>query len=155
MNLESSIVIVNFNGGSKLERCVESIFRSTRDFELIVVDNGSKDGSESLIAERFPTVKVLRNRENLGFAKASNIGIRRAIARWIILLNPDTRVTSNWLDDLLEPTDSPKGIGIVTPKLLRPDGQTIDSTGLLFDFKTGRSRDRGSGEVDIGQYDRQ
>jgi GT2 family glycosyltransferase len=155
MSVESSIVIVNYNGGSKLERCVESVFRSTRNFELIVVDNGSNDESDSLIAQRFPKVNVVKNRENLGFAKASNIGIRRAIARWIVLLNPDTRVTSSWLDNLLKSADSANAIGIVTPKLLRPDGQTIDSTGLLFDFKTGRSRDRGSGEVDMGQYDHQ
>jgi GT2 family glycosyltransferase len=154
-NVETSIVIVNYNGGSKLERCVESVLRFTQNFELIMVDNGSNDGSDSLIAQRFPSVNVVKNRKNLGFAKASNIGIRKATARWIVLLNPDTRVTSNWLDDLLKSADSTNGIGIVTPKLLRPDGQTIDSTGLLFDFKTGRSRDRGSGEADIGQYDEQ
>jgi GT2 family glycosyltransferase len=146
-------VIVNYNGGLKLVRCVESVVNSTRNFELIVVDNGSKDGSDSLIAQRFPKVNVVRNRENLGFAKASNIGIRMAIARWVVLLNPDTRVTSDWLDNLLKSADAADMVGIVTPKLLRIDGRTIDSTGLLFDFKTGRSRDRGSGDLDVGQYD--
>jgi GT2 family glycosyltransferase len=153
MNVETSIVIVNYNGGSKLERCVESLFRLTRNFQLIVVDNGSNDGSASLIAQQFPKVNVVRNRENLGFAKASNIGIRMAIARWVVLLNPDTRVTSDWLDNLLKSADAADMVGIVTPKLLRIDGRTIDSTGLLFDFKTGRSRDRGSGDLDVGQYD--
>jgi GT2 family glycosyltransferase len=153
MNVESSIVIVNYNGGSKLERCVESVFRFTQNFELIVVDNGSRDGSDSVIAKRFPEVIVVKNRENLGFAKASNIGIRMAVAPWVVLLNPDTRVTIDWLDNLLKSADSPDRIGIATPKLLRPDGRTIDSTGLLFDFKTGRSRDRGSGEADVGQFD--
>jgi GT2 family glycosyltransferase len=100
-------------------------------------------------------VVVIKSHENLGFAKASNIGIRRAIASWIVLLNPDTRVTTDWLDNLVKSADSANGIGIVTPKLLRPDGRTLDSTGLLFDFKTGSSRDRGSGERDNGQYDNQ
>jgi GT2 family glycosyltransferase len=134
---------------------VESLFRFTRNFELIVIDNASKDGSASLIAQRFPKVNVVKNRANLGFAKASNIGIRMAAGRWVVLLNPDTEVTGGWLDNLMKSADSSKRIGIVTPKLLRPDGRTIDSTGLLFDFKTGRSKDRGSGEADIGQYDNQ
>jgi GT2 family glycosyltransferase len=134
---------------------VESVFRSTHDFELIVVDNGSSDGSDTLIAQRFPKVNIVKNRENLGFAKASNIGIRIAVAPWIVLLNPDTRVTTDWLDNLVKSADSADRVGIVTPKLLRPDGRTIDSTGLLFDFKTGCSRDRGSGETDMGQYDNQ
>ena len=134
---------------------MESVFRSTRNFELIVVDNGSSDGSDTLIAQRFPKVNIVKNRENLGFAKASNIGIRIAVAPWIVLLNPDTRVTTDWLDNLVKSADSADSVGIVTPKLLRLDGRTIDSTGLLFDFKTGRSRDRGSGETDMGQYDNQ
>lgn len=153
MSIDTSIIIVNYNGGSKLESCVQSVLGSTRNFELIVVDNGSKDGSESSIAHRFPCIRVVRNQENLGFARASNIGIRMAVAPWIVLLNPDTKVTNNWLDNLLKSADSDVRIGIATPKLLRPDGRTIDSTGLLFDFKTGLSRDRGSGEADMGQYD--
>jgi GT2 family glycosyltransferase len=155
MKAESSIVIVNYNGGSKLERCVESVLRFTNNPELIVIDNGSTDRSDSLITQRSPKVKVVKNHKNLGFAKASNIGIRQAVAPWIILLNPDTRVTSGWLDNLLKAANSEDKIGIVTPKLLRLDGRTIDSTGLVFDFKTGRSRDRGSGEADIGQYNDQ
>jgi GT2 family glycosyltransferase len=69
------------------------------------------------------------------------------------LLNPDTVVTRDWLDSLVRSVGSSYEIGIVTPKLLRLDGRTIDSTGHDFDFKTGYTRDRGSGETDVGQYD--
>jgi GT2 family glycosyltransferase len=148
-----SIIVVNYNGGSKLLDCIDSIFRFTPNLELIVVDNGSIDNSISIIAEAFPEVIIIRNSKNIGFARANNMAIKKARGRWIVLLNPDTKVTKNWLDNLLKCAESSSGIGIVTPKLLRMDGKTIDSAGHVFDFRTGFSYDRGSGETDKAQYD--
>jgi GT2 family glycosyltransferase len=148
-----SIIIVNYNGGSELVNCVDSVFNFTSDFELIVVDNGSRDNSISDIAQRYPDCTIIRNSKNVGFSNANNTAIKKAIGRWIILLNPDTRVSRNWLDNLMKCADRASEIGIVMPKLLRMDEKTLDSTGHVFDFRTGFTYDRGSGETDVGQYD--
>jgi GT2 family glycosyltransferase len=148
-----SIIIVNYNAGSKLVECVESVFRSTSDFELILVDNGSTDGSLSPVEIGFPEAIIVRNAKNIGFARANNLAIRKAMGRWIVLLNPDTRVTKNWLQNLVKCADSSDDIGMVQPKLLRMDGKTLDSAGHVFNFRTCFARDRGSGEIDRGQYE--
>lgn len=147
-----SIIIVNYNGGSQVLACLESVFQQTSNFELILVDNNSTDESAALSIRRFPQTILLRNERNLGFAAANNLGIRKARGDWIVLLNPDTIVTGKWLEELVKCGASSK-IGIVGPKLLRLDRRTIDSAGLIFDFKTGLSYDRGSGEVDIRQFE--
>jgi GT2 family glycosyltransferase len=95
---------------------------------------------------------LLKNERNLGFAAANNVGIRKARGDWIVLLNPDTIVTGNWLEELVK-CGTPMKIGIVGPKLVRFDQRTIDSAGLSFNFKTGLSFDRGSDETDLGQFD--
>jgi GT2 family glycosyltransferase len=147
-----SIIVVNFNGGTLIMKCLESVFQHTSDFELILVDNDSTDQSAQEAIRRFPQITLLENDRNMGFAAANNVGIRRSRASWIVLLNPDTIVTSNWLVDLEKCATSP-GIGIVGPKLMRLDRRTIDSAGLVFNFRTGLSYDRGSGETDMGQFD--
>jgi GT2 family glycosyltransferase len=152
--VDYSIIVVNYNGGSKLYDCVDSVFKFTSNFELFLVDNGSTDGSVSRVASDFPETIVLNNPTNVGFAPANNIAIKRAKGRWIVLLNPDTRVTQSWLDNLVECANNSDDTGIVTPKLLRMDGRTIDSTGHIFDFKTAYAYDRGWGEPDHGQYNR-
>jgi GT2 family glycosyltransferase len=122
---------------------------------LILVDNNSSDGSALLATSRFPQIIPLRNRLNLGFAKANNLALRRALGSWRVLLNPDTIVTRDWLNILVNHASRSAQVGIVTPKLLRLDGRTIDSTGHIFDFRSGYSSDRGSGEPDVGQYDKE
>ncbi len=152
-DFQFSVIIVNYNGGSLVRHCVDSVFKYSRNFELIFVDNQSTDNSDLDVARRFPAVLTLKNKDNLGFARANNIGIRRAKGQWIVLLNPDTVVTPGWLDALTKCAQSSPEIGIATPKLLRPDRRTLDSTGHLFNFRTGFSVDRGSDEPDEGQYD--
>jgi len=134
-------------------KCLESVFQNTRDFELILVDNNSSDRSDVTATSRFPQITLLSNDRNQGFARANNLALRRARGDWIVLLNPDTVVTPDWLDHMIGTASLLAKVGIVTPKLLRMDGKTIDSTGHVFEFKTGYSNDRGSGEVDVGQYD--
>jgi GT2 family glycosyltransferase len=153
LSVSYSIIVVNYNGGSNLVDSIESVFSSTSDFELILVDNGSTDDSLSAVAIRFPEAIILRNAENIGFARANNLAFGRARGRWVVLLNPDTKVTKNWLDKLVKCGDSSEEIGMVQPKLLRMDGKTLDSAGHVFDFRTCFAHDRGSGERDEGQYD--
>jgi GT2 family glycosyltransferase len=130
-----SIIVVNYNGGALVLRCLESVFQHTSDFELILVDNDSSDQSALIAATRFPQITLLKNERNLGFAKANNLGLKRARGDWIVLLNPDTVVTRDWLDVLVKCAGSSTEVGHV------------------FDFRTGYSSDRGSGEPDLGQYD--
>jgi GT2 family glycosyltransferase len=154
-DVERSIVVVNYNGGSKLLDCVSSVCQNTSKFELILVDNGSTDDSVATVSLKFPNVIVLRNSRNMGFAKANNTAIKIAQGKWIVLLNPDTRVTDRWLDHLVDGNGYSSQVGIITPKLLRMDGKTIDSVGHVFDFTTGYTGDRGSGEIDNRQYQEQ
>jgi len=129
------------------------VFTHTNNFELILIDNGSSDGSFETAVKLFPRINLVKNDANLGFAKANNIGIQASRGEWIVLLNPDTRVTDGWLQALADCAGLGKNIGIVTPKLLRKDEKTIDSTGHSFDFRTGCTGDRGAGEYDRGQYE--
>jgi GT2 family glycosyltransferase len=148
-----SIIIVNFNGGTMLAKCLDSVFQHTADFELVLVDNNSTDQSSEEALVRFPTITLVKNARNVGFAKANNVGIMKAKGDWKVLLNPDTIVTSHWLVRLIECATSPR-LGLVGPKLVRLDKRTIDSTGLMFNPKSGLSYDRGSGEADEKQFDR-
>jgi GT2 family glycosyltransferase len=97
-----TVVIVNWNGDDHLPVCLESLRQQTfRDFEVLVVDNGSTDGSVDLVRTRFPEVALLSLEENLGFAAANNRAIARCRTPWIALLNNDTEADSRWLEALL------------------------------------------------------
>jgi len=98
---EITVVVVNFNGGDYLKGCVASLARQTfRDFETIVVDNASCDDSLSRIAEAPERLAILRQQENLGFAKGNNVGARAGRGRWLALLNPDAEAGPDWLAEL-------------------------------------------------------
>lgn len=151
------IVILNWNGKDDTIVCLDSLSKlDYTNYEVIVVDNGSTDGSQKEIKRRFPMVKLVENKENLGFAKGNNIGIRIALedsnVKYIFLLNNDTKVEPNCLTELIKVAETDGRIGIVQPKMLRMnDPRIIDSTGHVFSW--GRIVDRGCGKVDKGQYD--
>ena len=90
--MDLSVIIVNWNTKKLLEDCLGSIFKFTKDvgFEIIIVDNGSEDGSQSMLKKKFPQVKLIPNKDNLGFAKANNQGIKIAKGKYVLLLNSDT-----------------------------------------------------------------
>lgn len=97
-----SIVTINWNGREHLNRCLPSIAAQTyRDYEIILVDNGSTDDSVPYIREHFPAVRLLQNDENRGFAIANNQGIAVAGGKYIVILNNDTQVEPDWLDALV------------------------------------------------------
>ena len=149
----SSIMIVARNAGRVLSECVESVRRSTSDYEIIIMDNASTDGSIEMV--RFGRdVRLLRFSSNLGHSRAFNVGIREARGRFIVNLDLDTILTPGWLDRLVEAAQGSNSIGMVAPKLLRPGNPPVlDSTGHVYQFQTGLARDRGQGERDFGQYD--
>lgn len=92
-----SIIIVNYNTYSLLENCIKSIYQFTKEisFEIIVIDNASKDNSATLIKENFSKVILIESDENLGFGKANNLGIKRSNGDFVFLLNSDTLLVSN------------------------------------------------------------
>jgi GT2 family glycosyltransferase len=116
-----------------------------------VVDNASVDGSYEKL-QGYPDIRLIRNPSNYGFAKANNIGIKRARGKYLILLNSDTIVTYGWLERLEECAEADFKIGLATPKLLRPDGK-LDSTGHIYWFREADGTNRGEDQLDRGQYD--
>jgi len=113
---KTSIVILVKNQLEYTKQCIESIRRYTRPgtYEIIVVDNGSDDGTPAWLAEQ-PDLIVIRNEHNAGFPAGCNQGISRATGQYILLLNNDTIVTRNWLDNLLHCLESDESIGAVGP----------------------------------------
>lgn len=130
-----SIIIVNHDGRELLDKCLSSLFNNppTCGFEVIVVDNGSSDGSQDLLETDYPTVKVMRLNCNLGFSKANNIGIKESQGDYILLLNNDTLVCPAALDRLLDFAKGRDKLGMVGPKLVNPDGTVQQS---CYDFPT-------------------
>jgi GT2 family glycosyltransferase len=104
--------------------CLKSIFDETSrfDFEVIVSDNGSSDGSVDLIRERFPNVRIAENRANLGFAKGNNVGIGMAHGEYTLILNPDTIIRNRALEKLVTFADRHPEAGAFGCRVLNPDG---------------------------------
>ncbi|WP_273184642.1 glycosyltransferase family 2 protein [Hyphomonas adhaerens] len=101
-SVEFSVIIVNFNGGDYLQKAIDSLAGQTnRQFEVIVLDNNSADGSmDGLDTSGLPHVQILRESENHGFAKGNNLAAEKARGRWLVLLNPDAAATPDWLSKL-------------------------------------------------------
>ena len=117
-----SIVMVTYDGAEVVERAVRALVENTEPvYELILVDNGSVDGTPSLL-ERVEGATIVRNRRNTGFGAASNDGAARARGRYLLFLNQDAFVHRGWLPPLLERLESDEGIGAVGPMLLNQDG---------------------------------
>ncbi len=147
-----SVVIPNYNGRRYLDGCLSSLSVQTYgNFEIILVDNGSSDGSAEYVAERFPEIRIVKNEENLGFAGGVNSGIRHAGGELILTLNNDTRADRNLIKNLADAMDSDGTVGMCASKMLFCDGR-INSTGICLS-RSGAAWDRGMAEEDVGQYD--
>jgi len=117
-----SVVIVSFNGREWLKRCLLSLASVHCSTEIIVVDNGSTDGSRELVTSEFPRVKLLANGNNRGFAAACNQGMRVATGRYHLLLNPDVEVPAGSVEALVEFLDSVPSAGAAACRLEYPGG---------------------------------
>jgi len=122
--MKLSIVIICWNDWKVIENCLRSIFENTNkiDFEVIVSDNGSTDGSIERIRTQFPLVRLIENGANLGFSKANNVGIRAATGDYVLILNPDTIIHPGALDRWIEFADQHPEAGGFGCKVLNPDG---------------------------------
>ncbi len=127
--MDISIIIVNWNTKDNLLNCLESIFKHLRNIngEVIVVDNGSKDGSIEALKIYYPSVRLIENKSNLGFAKAVNQGLRKAQAKYILLLNPDTQIKDNTVKKLINFMQVNPETGIAGAHLLNVDGSKQNS----------------------------
>ena len=150
-----SVVVVNWNRRELLRACLSSLqWQSDPDFETIVVDNGSTDGSAE-VAEREFRARVIRNPENRGFCAANNQGIAAAAGDFIALLNNDAEAAPDWLAALRRACASRPDVGMAASKILVwEDPRRIDKAGHLI-FPDGQNRGRGAGALDQGQYDRE
>ena len=140
-----SIIILNYNAGDLLLDCVSSIFESNyKNFEIILVDNVSKDQSHKKCKEKFPDINLIENSENLGYCEGNNVGLRKVNGKFIVVLNPDTIVDPYWLDELLKAYKK-NGDGLYQPKFLATtDHSMILSTGQMIQiFGFGYSRSKG------------
>src|SRR5271157_5076339 len=122
--IDISIIIVSWNAKEYLDECLNSIYEnpSKCTLETIVVDNASTDGAPDLVKEKYPQVRLIRNTENLGFAKANNIGIKESMGEYVCLINSDAVVLENCLDLMCNYMNEHPEIGVLGPKVLNSDG---------------------------------
>jgi GT2 family glycosyltransferase len=122
--MELSICIVNWNVSALLRDCLKSIYQNTKDikFEVIVVDNYSKDDSVEMVKREFPQVELIENKENAGFTKANNQAINLSKGKMVMLLNPDTELIGNTMKQMMDFMDNHPDCGVLGPKLLNTDG---------------------------------
>lgn len=151
-----SVILVNYNGKDFVLDCIASILESSYpDFEIILVDNASCDNSLELVRQKFSgeeRLKIIGNSSNLHFVEANNIGIRNSKGDFIILLNNDTQVKSDWLNQI-EIAMRDVSIGACQPKVLCYEDQgVIDNAGNYLD-SLGYAHGRGHLEADNGQYE--
>ena len=130
--MKVSVVILAWNSARKIEACLASLPAGlTASHEVIVVDNGSRDLTVSVLRDRFPQVRIIANRKNLGVAPARNQGIRCARGEYILILDDDTIVHPAALDQLVQLLDASPEVGLCGPRLVDAEGQLCLSCRLF------------------------
>ncbi len=131
--MDVSIIIVSWNTRELLRDCLDSIVKQTRSvsYETIVVDNASRDGSANMCEHAFPSVRLIANSVNRGFAAANNQGMQIANGRYVLLLNPDTVILDGAIDRCVAYADAHPDVGVVGCQVLEKDGR-IQQTGFAF-----------------------
>lgn len=153
-----AVVIPNYNGIEHLDECLSSLRNQTiNNFQIVIVDNGSSDGSVTFVEDNYSEVKLIKLKDNTGFSVAVNKGIKYALeefkSQYILLLNNDVQCSNSFIEEMIKGFVS-KDVGSVASKMLNYYHRTvIDNTG---DFikKMGSPFARGHGEIDKGQYDK-
>jgi GT2 family glycosyltransferase len=156
-----SVVVVTWNRRNLLRSCLQSLTRQNlnQPFEVVVVDNGSDDGSAEMVLTDYGKgtgfrVDLIRNPDNRGFCAANNQGFAASDTEFVALLNNDAEAEPDWLANLASAFDGRPDIGMAASKILvYEDPRRIDKAGHLI-YPDGQNRGRGSGELDEGQYDR-
>lgn len=150
------IIVLNWNRKNDTVECIESLTGlSYPSYEIVLVDNGSTDGTVDYVAEHYPGVIVVNNEKNLGYAGGNNRGLREAANRnadYFLILNNDTVVDRNFLNEPVALAEKDSSVGLVQSKLLYYDDGTINTTGNICDH-FGWAALRGRLESDLRQYD--
>jgi GT2 family glycosyltransferase len=149
---ELSISIVSSEKIEALNKCLDNIFSNIGggvSFEVFVVDNGSNISGS--IERTHPKVKLIINGKQKGFSENHNNVIRQSSGDHVLVMNPDVYIQKGFIETMLKIIRGGEKIGIVAPKLIRPDGKTLDSAGHVI-YKNRRTIDRGQGEIDTGKY---
>jgi GT2 family glycosyltransferase len=155
------IIVLNWNGKRLAAECLESLKEIDYvNYEILLVDNGSTDGSQEYFRAQYPEITLIENDVNLGFAEGNNVGIRHAMngqADYVLLLNNDTLVHPTFLSELVHVAERDSKIGFAGPKIYYYDwhGQrdVIANVGGWVNLWTGIPRNIGAGKEDRGQYD--
>ena len=134
--MKLSVIIVNYNVEYFLEQCLNSVRRAMQgiDGEVYVVDNDSVDGSLKMLASKFPEVKVIANKENVGFSRANNQAIRESTGEYVLLLNPDTVVEDDTFSKTVAFMDSHPDAGGLGVKMLDGKGNFLQDDRLDASF---------------------
>ncbi len=153
------IIILNWNGKDDTIECLESLKHVTYpNYAILLVDNGSADGSVKCFREQYPEIEIIENGKNLGFAEGNNMGIRRAMERgadYVLLLNNDTVVDPEFLGELVKVGEADKKIGIVGPKIyLYTEPTKIQTVGGEIKFYKRKSFNIGYGQKDNNQFNK-
>lgn len=128
-----SIVIVNYNGKTHLEKCLQSLMEiNYASYEVILVDNNSTDGGVEFVHTEYPKVKIIKLDKNYGFAEPNNIGAKSAKGEYLLFLNNDTVATPNFVTELVDVMNQDPQIAICQSMLLKPNGD-VDSSGDFID----------------------
>ena len=161
MSSKIAIVILNWNGAKLLQQFLPSVveFSKGGSIEIIVADNGSTDGSISILENDFPYVKILDLKQNFGFARGYNEALKQIEADYFVILNSDVEVTSGWLESPIRLMETDKKIAAVQPKILSYHKKThFEYAGAaggfidLFGYPFCRGRIFDEVEADNGQY---
>lgn len=152
--MKVSVIVANWNRRDLLRACLKSLETQTgTEFEIIVVDNASEDGSAEMVEREIRGARLIRNVENRGFCAANNQGIAASQGEFIALLNNDAEACPGWLKALLDALEARPDCGMAASKIVVwEDPGRIDKAGHLI-YPDGQNRGRGSGEPDRGQYD--
>jgi GT2 family glycosyltransferase len=144
-----SVIVVNWNGKHLLERCLPAVMSQSFDgYEVILLDNGSTDGSAEWVEGHLPDVRVIRKDRNLGFAQGNNEAIRVASGAYIATLNNDAEPAPGWLGELVEAIESSPQVGMCASKMVRADDPTVmDACGIQVD-RAGIGWNRYSGQAE-------
>lgn len=152
---QACVVVPNWNGKEDLPACLDSLLQQSAPADIVVVENGSTDGSAALLAKDYPQITVLPQKKNLGFAGGVNVGIQYALENNyanIALFNNDAVAHKDWLKHLLQVFTDNQEVGIATCKLMDSQKTHLDSTGDMY-TTWGLPYPRGRGEPAGAQYD--
>lgn len=155
MTPTAAIVIPNLNGGDALLNAISSLLAQNPSPQIVVVDNASTDGSVSKVQSAFPTVHLIKNLKNMGYAGGVNPGIRWALSEgftFVGVFNDDAIAQPSWLEELIATLTRSPDVGVATSKVLDAEGIRLDSAGDCI-TTWGLAFPRGRGEIDLGQYD--